>query len=323
MQFRKILIVATSALVAVTSAHGQEAWPTRPITYVVPFGAGGTTDVLARLVAPQAGGALGTSFVIENKPGAGGGLGTTYVAKARPDGYTIVGGTISSHAINVSLYSKLAYDPVKDFQPVAMLGSIPNILVVRADSPFKTVQDVIAAAKAKPGSINYASSGNGTSQHLSGVFFEQLTGTKLSHIPYKGSAESLTALISGQGADLIFENLPSALPYIKSGRLRAIAVTTAKRTSTLPDVPAIAETLPGFDVMSWQAIFAPTDVSKPIVDKLSGALAKSILHPEMKSKLLSMGIEPSAMTPAELATFQKAEVAKWAKVIKTANIKLD
>jgi tripartite-type tricarboxylate transporter receptor subunit TctC len=267
--------------------------------------------------------ALGTSFVIENKPGAGGGLGTTYVAKARPDGYTIVGGTISSHAINVSLYSKLAYDPVKDFQPVAMLGSIPNILVVRADSPFKTVQDVIAAAKAKPGSINYASSGTGTSQHLSGVFFEQMTATKLSHIPYKGSAESLTALIGGQGADLIFENLPSALPYIKSGRLRAIAVTTAKRTSTLPDVPAIAETLPGFDVMSWQAIFAPTGVSKPIVDKLSGALAKSILNPEMKSKLISMGIEPSAMTPAELATFQKAEVAKWAKVIKTADIKLD
>jgi tripartite-type tricarboxylate transporter receptor subunit TctC len=204
-----------------------------------------------------------------------------------------------------------------------MLGSIPNILVVRADSPFKTVQDVIAAAKAKPGSINYASSGNGTSQHLSGVFFEQLTGTKLSHIPYKGSSESLTALIGGQGPDLIFENLAPALPYIKSGKLRAIGVTTAKRTSTLPDVPAIAETLPGFDVMSWQAIFAPAGVPKPIVDKLSGALVKSILDPEMKSKLLSMGIEPGTMTPAELATFQKAEVAKWANVIKTANIRLD
>ena len=323
MQVRRILVAATTALMDLTSAHAQEAWPARPITYVVPFGAGGTTDVLARLVAPQAGSTLGTSFVVENKPGAGGGLGTTYVAKARPDGYTIVGGTISSHAINVSLYSKLAYDPVKDFQPVAMIGSIPNILVVRADSPFKTVQDVIAAAKAKPGTINYASSGNGTSQHLSGVFFEQMTGTRLSHIPYKGSAESLTALIGGQGADLIFENLPSALPYIKSGRLRAIAVTTAKRASTLPEVPAIAETLPGFDVMSWQAIFAPAGVPKPIADKLAGALAKSILHPDMKAKLLSMGVEPTAMTAAELATFQKAEVGKWAKVIKTANIKLD
>ncbi|WP_325170210.1 Bug family tripartite tricarboxylate transporter substrate binding protein [Noviherbaspirillum pedocola] len=181
----------------------------------------------------------------------------------------------------------------------------------------------MAAAKAKPGSINFASSGNGTSQHLSGVFFEQLSGTKLSHVPYKGSSESLSALMGGQGPDLIFENLAPALPYIKAGKLRAIGVTSAKRVSTLPDVPTVAETLSGFDVVSWQAIFAPAGVPKPIVAKLSGALVNTMLDPEMKSKLVSMGIEPSAMTPAELATFQKAEVEKWAKVIKTANIKLD
>src|SRR5690349_9658849 len=257
MQRRVLAAAFASLLAAGTAVHAQAQWPAKPITYIVPFGAGGTTDVLARLVTQKAGPALGTSFVIENKPGAGGGMGSDFTAKAAPDGYTIQGGTISSHAINVSLYPKLPYDPVKNFTPITMIGSMPNILVVRADSPYKTVQDVIAAAKAKPGSINYASSGNGTSQHLSGVFFEQLTGGKLVHVPYKSSAESLNALLSGQGADMIFENLAPALPFIKAGKLRALGVTSDKRSAVVPDVPAIAEVLPGFSIVSWQAIFAP------------------------------------------------------------------
>lgn len=321
---RRILLGALASLLCTAgAAQAQDKWPSKPITYIVPFGAGGTTDVLARLVTQKAGPALGATFVIENKPGAGGGMGSDFTAKAPPDGYTIQGGTISSHAINVSLYSKLPYDPVRNFTPITMIGSMPNILVVRADSPYKTVQDVIAAAKAKPGTINYASSGNGTSQHLSGVFFEQMTGGKMVHVPYKSSAESLGALIAGQGADVIFENLAPAMPHIKAGKLRALGVTSARRSSAVPEVPAIAETLPGFDIVSWQAVFAPAGVPQPIVDRLSAEMIKAVNDPEIKSKLVAQGIEPGGMTPAELGAFQKAEVEKWARVIKAGNIKVD
>jgi tripartite-type tricarboxylate transporter receptor subunit TctC len=322
---RRTLLAATAVALAAsaTVSLAQDKWPAKPITYIVPFGAGGTTDVLARLVTQKAGPALGTTFVIENKPGAGGSTGSDVVAKAAPDGYTIQGGTISSHAINVSLYAKLPYDPVKNFQPITMIGSMPNVLVVRADSPYKSIQDVIAAVKSKPGTLNYASSGNGTSQHLSGVFFEQMTGGKLVHVPYKSSAESLNAILGGQGADLIFENLAPALPHIKAGKLRALAVTSEKRSSSLPEVPAVAETLPGFAIVSWQAIFAPAGVPQPIVDRLSSEMIKAINDPEIKAKLAAQGIEPSGITPSELAAFQKAEIDKWARVIKTANIKAD
>lgn len=322
---RRTLLAATAVALAAsaTVSLAQDKWPSRPITYIVPFGAGGTTDVLARLVTQKAGPALGTSFVIENKPGAGGSTGSDIVAKAAPDGYTIQGGTISSHAINVSLYAKLPYDPVKNFQPITLIGSMPNVLVVRADSPYQSIQDVIAAVKSKPGTLNYASSGNGTSQHLSGVFFEQMTGGKMVHVPYKSSAESLNAILGGQGADLIFENLAPALPHIKAGKLRALAVTSEKRSSSLPEVPAVAETLPGFAIVSWQAIFAPAGVPQPIVDRLSSEMIKAVNDPEIKAKLVAQGIDPSGITPAELAAFQKAEIDKWARVIKTANIKAD
>ena len=322
---RRIILMATVATLAAVggTAHAQDNWPSRPITYVVPFGAGGTTDVLGRLVTSKAGPALGTTFVIENKPGTGGGMGTEYTSKAAPDGYTIQGGTISSHAINVSLYAKLPYDPIKNFQPITMIGSMPNVLVVRADSPYKSVQDVVAAVKSKPGSINYASSGNGTSQHLSGVFFEQKAGGKLVHVPYKSSAESLNALLSGQGADMIFENLAPALPHIKAGKLRALGVTSVKRSPAVPEIPAIAETLPGFGIESWQAIFAPAGVPARVMEKLSAAMIKAVNDPEIKANLVAQGITPGGMTPAELSAFQKAEVEKWARVIKEGNIKLE
>lgn len=324
MHRRSIALAVLSGLaIAAIPAHSQGQWPSKPITYVVPFGAGGTTDVLARLVTPKVGTALGTTFVIENRAGAGGSMGSDYTAKAAPDGYTIQGGTISSHAINVSLYSKLGYDPIKNFQPITMIGSMPNVLVVRADSPHKSVQDVIAAAKSKPGTINYASSGNGTSQHLSGVFFEQMTGGKMVHVPYKSSAESLNAILSGQGADVIFENLAPALPHIKAGKLRALGVTSEKRSASVPEVPAIAETLPGFEIVSWQAIFAPAGVPKPVVDRLSAEMIKAIKDPEIRNNLVAQGIEPGGMTPAELGAFQKSEIDKWARVIKAGNIKVE
>ncbi|MGJ7489112.1 Bug family tripartite tricarboxylate transporter substrate binding protein [Variovorax sp. ZT4R33] len=315
-------LVALAASAALPIA-AQERWPTKPITYVVPFGAGGTTDILARLLTSKAGAGLGTSFVIENRAGAGGSLGTEYTARAAPDGYTIQGGTVSSHAINASLYAKLAYDPIKNFQPITMIGSMPNVLVVRADSPFKTLQDVIGATQGKPGTISYASSGNGTSQHLSGVFFEQTTGGKMVHVPYKSSAESLNGLLSGQGPDLIFENLAPALPQIRAGKLRALAVTSEQRAAQLPEVPAVAESLAGFSVVSWQAVFAPAGVPKPVVDRLSAEFIRVISDPEVKAELLKQGVAPGGMSPAELATFQKSEVDKWARVVKAANLRLD
>src|SRR4051812_11192509 len=302
---RRILLASALALAATSPVlHAQDKYPSKPITYIVPFGAGGTTDLLARMVTQKAATPLGTSFVIENKPGAGGSTGSDITSKAPPDGYTIQGGTISSHAINVSLYARLPYDPVRSFQPITMIGSMPNVLVVRADSPYKTLADVMAAAKGKPGTVNYASSGNGTSQHLSGVFFEQLSGGKMVHVPYKSSAESLNALLSGQGADVIFENLAPALPHIRAGKLRALGVTSDKRSASLPEVPAIAEALPGFSIVSWQAIFAPAGVPQPIVDKLSAELIKVIKEPDFRANLVSQGIDPGGMTPAELGAFQ-------------------
>jgi tripartite-type tricarboxylate transporter receptor subunit TctC len=320
---RRTHLAALALALCAVPALAQDKWPSKPITYVVPFTAGGTTDILARLVANKAGPALGTTFVIENKAGAGGSVGSEFTAKAPPDGYTIQGGTISSHAINVSLYSRLGYDPIRSFQPITMIGSMPNVLVVRADSPYKSIQDVIAAARTKPGSINYASSGNGTSQHLSAVFFEQMAGGKMVHVPYKSSAESLNALLSGQGADIIFENLAPAMPHIQAGKLRALAVTSAQRSSVVPEVPTVAETLPGFEVVSWQAIFAPAGLPRPVVDRLSAELIKAVKDPDIKAKLMAQGIEPGGWSPAELGAFQKAEVEKWARVIKTANIKME
>jgi tripartite-type tricarboxylate transporter receptor subunit TctC len=324
MNRRILLAAAVLACIAGSPAvHAQDRYPSKPITYIVPFGPGGTTDILARLVTSKAATGLGTTFVIENKPGAGGANGSDLTAKAPPDGYTIQGGTISSHAINASLYPKLPYDPIRNFQPITMIGSMPNVLVVRADSPYHSVQDLVSVVKAKPGTVNYASSGNGTSQHLSAVFFEQMTGGKMVHVPYKSSAESLNALLSGQGADLAFENLAPALPHIKAGKLRALGVTSDKRAGALPDIPAMAEILPGFSIVSWQAIFAPAGVPQPVVDRLSTEMIKAINDPDTKAKLVAQGIEPSGMPPAELAAFQKAELDKWARVIKAGNIKPD
>jgi tripartite-type tricarboxylate transporter receptor subunit TctC len=304
-------------------AAAQEKWPSKNINYIVPFAAGGTTDVLGRLIANKLGPALGTVVVVENRPGAGGNIGSDYVAKAAPDGHTLVGGTISSHAINVSLYSKMPYDPVKNFQPVTLIGTLPNVLVVNANSPYRSVQDVIAAAKAKPEAVNYASSGNGTSQHLSGALFQSITGTKMVHVPYKGSAPAMQALLGGE-VDLVFENILAAVPLIQSGKIRALGVTSAKRSSQLPDIPALAEAgVPGYEIVSWQAVFAPAGTPQPIVQRLSAEIARIIQDPEIKARLSGLGVEPSGAGPAELGSFQKAEVAKWAQLIKTANIKAE
>jgi tripartite-type tricarboxylate transporter receptor subunit TctC len=308
---------------SVTPAFAQDKWPGKQITYVVPFAAGGTTDILGRLIGQKLGPALGTTVIIDNKPGAGGNIGSDFVAKAAPDGHTILGGTISSHAINTSLYAKMPYDPIKNFQPITLIGMLPNVLVVNANSPYKTVKDVIDAARAKPDAIAFGSSGNGTSQHLSGELFKSISGINMLHVPYKGSAPAMQALLGDQ-VQLVFENAVAAIPLIQSGKLRALAVTSSKRYSGLPDVPSVAEAgLSGYEIVSWQAVFAPAGTPQAIVQKLSAEIARIIQQPDFKARLSTLGVEPSGAGPAELAAFQKAEVAKWAQLIKTAHIKAE
>lgn len=305
------------------TAGAQEKWPGKTITYVVPFAAGGTTDILGRIISNKLGPALGTTVIVDNKPGAGGNIGSDYVAKAAPDGNTILGGTISSHAINTSLYANMPYDPVKSFQPITLIGTLPNVLVVNANSPHKSVGDVIKAAKAKPEAVSFGSSGKGSSQHLSGELFEAKTGADMLHVPYKGSAPAMQALLGGQ-VDMVFENIASAAPLIESGKLRALGVTSAKRAAGLPDVPTLAEAgLPGYEIVSWQAVFAPANTPKPVVDRLAKEIGTIIRDPEVTARLTKLGIDPSGTGPEELGAFQKAEVAKWGDLIRTAGIKAD
>ncbi|MFJ5382017.1 Bug family tripartite tricarboxylate transporter substrate binding protein [Cupriavidus sp. CER94] len=318
-----VLCTGCMAVATQAGAQGADHYPSKPITYVVPFAAGGTTDLLGRLIGQRLSQVLGQSVVVENRAGAGGNIGSDYVAKAPADGYTLLGGTISSHAINVSLYPKMPYDPVKNFQPIALIGTLPNVLVVNANSPWKSVQDVIAAAKAKPGTVNFGSSGNGTSQHLAAELFANMAGLRMTHVPYKGSSQAVQALLGNQ-VDLVFENSVAAMPMIQSGKFRALATTGAKRAAELPDVPTMAESgLNGYEIVSWQAIFAPAGTPRPIVDKLSTEIGKIIRQPDVRARLASMGVEPSGAGPTELGNFQKSEVAKWANLIKVANIHLE
>ncbi|MDR0226411.1 MAG: tripartite tricarboxylate transporter substrate binding protein [Burkholderiaceae bacterium] len=309
---------------AAAPALAQGNWPTgKPITYLVPFPPGGNTDTLARVIAQPLSKALGTPVVIENRGGAGGSVGSALAARAPADGYTILGGTISSHAINVSLYSKLDYDPVKSFTPVAMLGSGPLVLVVPAASPYKTLADVLAASKAKAGGLTSASPGNGTSNHMALELLAYQTGVKFTHVPYKGSGPAVQDVIGGQ-VDMMFDTALVVGPHVQSGKLRPIAVTSSKRLESLPDVPTIAEAgEKGFDMGSWQAVFAPAGTPKPIVDRLHAEIMKIVATPEVQARLKNFGMLPSQMTPAELGDYQKAEVAKWGQVIKAAGIKAE
>lgn len=304
-------------------AWAQDKWPSKPITYVVPFPAGGTTDILGRLIGQKLGAVLGTTIVIDNKGGAGGGVGSEVASRAPNDGYTMLGGTVSSHAINVSLYPKLGYDPIKSFSPVVLIGSNPVVLVVGANSPYKTLQDVLTAAKAKPKTISSASAGSGTSQHLSLELLGFKSGTQFIHVPYKGSGPAIQDVIGGQ-VDMMFDTTVVAGPHIQSGKVRALAVTSAKRLESMPNVPTVAESgVPGFEVTSWQAIFVPAGTPKPIIDRLHDEILKIIAQPEIQERLKNLGMQPSTMTTEQVSAFQKAEVEKWAQVIKAANVKLE
>jgi len=326
MQRRTFLhtTLAIAAGSAALPAAAQGSWPTgKAITYLVPFPAGGTTDTLGRLIAQKLGPVLGTSVVIDNKGGAGGSVGSEIASRAAPDGYTLLGGTISSHAINVSLYPKIGYDPITSFAPVTLIGTNPVVLVVNAASPHKTLKDVLDASRAKAGGLSSASAGTGTSQHLSLELLAHKSGVKFTHVPYKGSGPAIQDVIGGQ-VEMMFDTTVVAGPHIQSGKLRAIAVTSAKRLASMPDVPTVAESgLPGladFEVVSWQAVFVPAGTPAPIVDRLHKEIRTILAEPEMQDKLRGFGMEPADMTTAQIAAFQKAEVEKWAQVIKAANI---
>lgn len=330
MQRRTLLNTALAAMAGGLSAlpaFAQGSWPTgKPITYLVPFPAGGTTDVLGRLIGQKLGTVLGTNIIVDNKPGAGGSVGSEVGSRAAADGYTLVGGTVSSHAINVSLYPKIGYDPIKSFAPITLIGTNPLVLVVNQASPYKTLKDVVEASKGKAGGLSSASAGTGTSQHLSLELLAFRSGVKFTHIPYKGSGPAIQDVIGGQ-VDMMFDTTVVAAPHIQSGKLRAIAVTSASRLASLPDVPTVAESgLPGlanFEVLSWQAIFAPAGTPAPVIDRLHTEIGRILAEPEMQGKLKGFGMEPATMTTAQIAAFQRAEVAKWAQVIKAANIKAD
>ena len=318
---RMLTLMAMYALVS-GSAFAQ-AWPSKPIKYVVPFAPGGSTDILGRTISEKLSAALGQPVVVDNKPGAGGGLGADFVAKAAPDGYTIMGGTISTHAINASLYSNLPYDPVKDFVAVTLLARVPNMLVVNPDVPAKTVAELIALMKANPGKYTFASAGNGTSQHLSGELFKSMAGVEMQHIPYKGSPPALQDVVGGQ-VTMTFDNITTAWPLAKAGKLRALAVTTAKWSPVAPDVPTLAESgLAGFEVGSWQGVFSPAGTPPAIVKRLNAEIVKILNMPDVKEKVLALGAEPVGDTSEQFTAYVKTEVVKWSDVVKKSGAKVD
>ena len=321
---RRTWLAGAASLALIGPAHpaaAQAAWPTKPITVVVPFATGGNTDTLARLIGQKLSTALGQPVVVENKPGAGGNIGSTFVAQAKPDGHTILGGTISSHAINPSLYPKMPYDAVKSFEPVVLIGASPLVLTVAANTPHQSIQDVIAAARAKPGDIAFASAGNGTSQHLAGELLNSTAGIKLMHVPYKGSGPAVTDVVAGH-VPVMFDTVLVVGSHVKAGKLRALAVASPKRSASLPDVPTVAEGgVSGFEVASWQAIFAPAGTPKDIVRRLNTEIAQIMKMPDIQARMAELGFEPAGGPPEELAELQRNDLVKWAKVVREAGIK--
>lgn len=321
MSFTRRHLVSALALAAMIPATSvAQEWPARqPIRIVVPFAAGGTSDILARAIGEKLQTALKQTVVIENKAGAGGVIGADSVAKSAPDGYTFLLGTIASHAINPALQAKMPYDAAKDFAPVILLGSISNVLLVGGTQPYKTVGDIVAAAKKE--ALPFASAGQGSSQHMSGEMFKLLAGAPLTHVPYKGSAPAVQDVIGGQ-IPMSFETATVALPHVQSGKVRALAVTSAKRSKVLPDVPTLQEAgIAGFDVASWQAIYAPAGTPAAVVQRMNAEIEKILATPEMKTRMDGLGLDHQPNTPEQFTTFGRSELAKWQKVVKDGNVK--
>jgi tripartite-type tricarboxylate transporter receptor subunit TctC len=314
-----VAAVAAWALGAGAPAMAQ-GFPTKPIRLVVTFPPGGAPDILARLFADKAN--LGQAVMIDNIAGAGGNIGAGTVAKAPPDGHTIVMATVGTHAINGALYSKMPYDMVKDFVPVAHVASAPNLLVVTNTLPVKTVPELIAYMKANPDKLSFGSPGIGTSVHVSGELFKSMTGTSMQHVPYKGRQFAIPDLVGGQ-IQVMFDNMPSALPMAREGKIRALAQTTSKRSPAAPDVPTVAESVPGFEATTWFAVFAPAGTPREVVNRLNGEIQRVFALPDVLERLKTLGLDPWISTPEELARLQASEIVKWAKVVKDSGAKAD
>jgi len=317
---RLALAVALALSLALDAA--AQTYPAKSIRLIVPFPPGGSADILARAIGQKAGEGLGQSLVVENRPGAGTAIGAEALAKSAPDGYAIMIGTVSSHAINPALNPKLPFDPVRDFTPVSLVASIPFAMIVHPSVPAKTVQEFVALARAKPGTLNYSSAGSGTSNHLAGELLKSMTGIDIVHVPYKGSAPALNDLISGQ-VSLMFDLVLTAAPPVKSGSVRGLAVTSAQRSSVLPDLPTVAESIPGYEVSAWFGVFAPAGVPQPVVQRLNAEFVKALQQPDLRQRLASQGAEPLTSTPDEFAAYLRLEIEKWAKVVKAAGMKAD
>ena len=320
---KKIINTVLTVLgVFASCAVMAQTYPNKPIALVVPQAAGGTNDIVARLIAPSYGDAIGTSIVVENKPGAGGNIGTQAVARSPKDGYTILLTINSAQAINPALYKNPGFDPINDFVPLYYIGATPYVLVTPPGSPYKTLADVVAAAKKKPGEISYASAGNGTISHLLGAMLNTSAGIDLQHIPYKGVAPAINDVLGGQ-VPLAFASLPSALNYIKTGKLQAIAISSAKRSSAAPDIPTIAETYPDCVGEVWVAMFAPSGVSADVVSKNQQAMEKVMARPDVREKLAAQGLDLTPIPTARLGALVKDELAKWVKIVKASGAQLD
>jgi len=318
---RRSVLVAAAALIALpSSAVYAQSYPTKPIKLVVTFPTGGAPDILSRIFSEKA--QLGQQVLVDNKPGAGGNIGADFVSKSAPDGHTLVMGTVGTHSINGALYEKMPYDMVKGFAPIALVASAPNLLVVNNDLPVKSVADLIAYLKANPNKLSFGSPGIGSSVHVSGELFKSMTGTSMTHVPYKGRQFAIPDLVGGS-IQLMFDNMPSALPMAREGKIRAIAQTTAKRSAAAADVPTIAETIPGFEATTWFAMFAPAGTPRPVVDRLHAEVVRVFQLPEVQEKLKTLGLEPILSTPDELARYQASEIVKWAKVVKESGAKAE
>ena len=303
-------------------ALAQAGYPDRPVTIIVPFAAGGNTDAFARLVGEKLDVAMGQRFIVDNKAGAGGNLGVGQLARAEPDGYTLGMGTVSTHAINPTLYKNLPYDPATAFAPISLFVTLPNVLAVNPSIEASTVPELIELLKANPDKYTFASSGVGTSTHLAGELFMAKTGTKMSHVPYKSSGQVMLDVVAGH-VDMAFDNIPTVAQQASAGKVKALAVTSLERAPLLPDVPPMAEFLPGFEATSWHGLFAPAGTPPAIVNKLSSEIQKIMHDPEMQAKFQGMGAKPIGSTPEEFAQFITAEREKWATVIKDANITIE
>ena len=320
---RHVLASIAAALALPRSVFAQGAWPSKPIRYIVPFAPGGTTDILARVVGEKLGAALGQTIVVDNRPGQGGSAGAAELARAAPDGYTIGGGTISSHAINASLYDKLSYDPVTSFAPITMYATQPNVLLLHPSVPAATLAEFIALLKANPDKYSFGSAGIGTSQHISGELFKTMAGVKMQHVPYRGSGQMIPELLGGT-LQVAVDNIATALPHMKAGKLRALAVTTAQRSGVAPEIPTMAELgLTGYELSSWQAVFAPAGTPPAIVERLYTEIAKILKLPDVSKRLGDLGLDLSGMPPAQLAALVKADVPRLGKVVRDSGAKAE